>query len=114
VIKKSEKKKIFSEEVVSELVRKISAFILIKKDFGMKPGELFVEVAKRVCKEACGYSLGNTHFMNSLLKSNKDDMFCFRDPFVIIYVDESPTIYHRQKYAQYKKVIKYISSRQLK
>lgn len=97
-----------SRKIISEMVRNFSEEILLTKDLGMSPSELFEHVARKVLQETKGYALGNTHFMNSLSKSSKAEMFSLHDSFVIDIHGDTVRILHQKKYPSYARYLDYI------
>lgn len=102
------RKKIFSDDVISEMVREISEGILLKNEFGMTFFSLFQKVSKKIFQKTGGYVLSNGHFILSILKSSGPEMMMTHDPFVSNYTFSEHKIHHQDNLNKINNIVNYI------
>ena len=105
------RKKLFSDDVISEMVRDAAESILLKNEFGMTFYALFQKVGKEVLKETEGYVLSNGHFILSILKSSGHDMMTVHDPFASNYTFGEHRIHHHDNINKINNIVNYIYER---
>lgn len=99
------RKKDFSDEVISEMVREISQKILLKNEFGLTYYKLFQKVSRMVFEKTKGYMLTSSHFILSLHKLSGREMMSLYDPFASNCVFGEIKIYHKSNLKKINKIV---------
>lgn len=102
------RRKIFSDEIISEMVREISEEIVLRNKFGITFYKLYQQVSKRILKQTKGYVLSNGHFILSIMKSSGPDMMKPYEPFRSNYTFGDHKIHHRKNLDEIDSVVEYI------
>ena len=105
------RKKIFSDDIISEMVRDIAEDVLLKNEFGMTFYALFQKVEKKIMKKTEGYILSNGHFILSILKSSGPEMMAVHAPFSSNYTFGEHKIHHQDNMNKINNIVDYIYER---
>ena len=101
----SRRKKIFSDDIISEMVRNLTEKILLKNDFWLTFYSLFQKVSKEVFEISEGYILSSSHFVLSLHKLFGLKMMKVYEPFAINYTFGELKIHHRDNLEKINNIV---------